>query len=86
MTKEIPNGWHIEENSLVREFEFKDFLAALDFVNAVGTRAEAVQHHPDILLHSYRKVKITTTTHDTGRLTEKDVELAERINRLQPPQ
>ena len=82
MTKQPPAGWRLEGKALVREFEFKDFLAALDFVNAVGTQAEAIQHHPDILLHNYRKVKITTSTHDVGGLTENDFELAERINKL----
>lgn len=74
--------WTEEENKLIRHFEFKNFNEALDFVNKVGVLAENMQHHPDILLHGYKNVSITLTTHDAGGVTDKDHKLAELIEKL----
>ena len=77
------DDWQIKENKLERNFEFKDFNEALNFVNKVGELAEEDQHHPDILLHSYNKVHITLTTHDKGsKVTEKDLKLAKKIDEI----
>jgi 4a-hydroxytetrahydrobiopterin dehydratase len=64
-----------------RTFQFKDFPAALKFVNAVGKIAERDQHHPDIDIR-WNKVSLALTTHDAGGLTEKDFALAQKIDRL----
>ncbi|MDP3881113.1 MAG: 4a-hydroxytetrahydrobiopterin dehydratase [bacterium] len=77
------NNWTEKDNKLEREFEFTDFKEALDFVNKVGALAEEANHHPDILLHDYKKVLLTLTTHSEGSVvTEKDRALAEEINRI----
>lgn len=69
-----------KNNTLIAKFEFKNFSEALKFVNLVWNIAEISGHHPDILIHNYKFVTITTTTHDTGNtLTKKDYTLAERI-------
>jgi 4a-hydroxytetrahydrobiopterin dehydratase len=69
-----------DKNVLLATFEFQNFLKALDFVNIVWNIAEISHHHPDIHLHNYKYVTISTTTHDTwNNLTEKDYILAERI-------
>ncbi|MCH8518817.1 4a-hydroxytetrahydrobiopterin dehydratase [Candidatus Gracilibacteria bacterium] len=69
-----------KNNTLTSKFEFKNFSEAIKFVNLVGNIAEISDHHPDILLHNYKYVTITTTTHDLGNtLTEKDYAIAERI-------
>jgi len=73
--------WQIEKGELTRTFTFKDFLAALAFVNRVGERAEAVGHHPDIDIR-YNKVRLGLVTHDAGGLTTKDFDLAAIVNRL----
>ena len=73
--------WRIEKGELTRTFTFKDFLAALAFVNRVGERAEAVGHHPDIDIR-YNKVRLGLVTHDAGGLTTKDFDLAAIVNRL----
>lgn len=75
------NNWSLEMNSIAREFTFKDFKEALEFVNKVGEIAEERQHHPDILL-TYGKVRISSTTHSEGGLTSKDFELAQEIDKL----
>lgn len=71
--------WEEENNSLVREFGFKDFRAALDFVNKVGELAEEANHHPDIEL-GWGRVKIRLTTHSEGKVTDKDRNLAKEID------
>ena len=73
--------WRIEEGVLTRTFTFKDFLAALAFVNRVGERAEAAGHHPDIDIR-YNRVRLGLVTHDAGGLTAKDFELATVVDRL----
>jgi len=82
MPTQVPKNWQIQDEMLVREFEFKNFLEALQFVNEVAKQAETLQHHPDILIHSYRRVNISTTTHDAGKVTDKDYRLAELINQI----
>ena len=74
--------WRQEGESLVRDYEFKDFVAAIAFVNRVAEAAEEVNHHPDILVHGWNKVRLTLTTHSEGRLTDSDRAMAERIDAL----
>ncbi len=74
-------GWQIEAGELVRTFQFKDFVAALDFVNQVGKAAEAAGHHPDIDIR-YNKVRLALITHDAGGLTAKDFDLAGKSQAL----
>jgi 4a-hydroxytetrahydrobiopterin dehydratase len=71
-----------EGSSIARELAFADFAAAIAFVNRVAEVAEAANHHPDILLHSWNKVRLTLSTHSEGGLTDADFQLAGRIDRL----
>lgn len=72
-------SWTFENESISKQFQFKDFIEALSFVNAVGLEAEKMDHHPDILMFAWNKVKITISTHDAGGVTEKDFSLAQKI-------
>ena len=72
-------GWKFENKQIGKEFELKDFKSALDFVNKVGAEAESMDHHPDILMHSWNRVKITVSTHSEGGVTDKDFKLAGKI-------
>jgi 4a-hydroxytetrahydrobiopterin dehydratase len=74
-------GWKIEELVLVKTFKFKDFRAALHFVNRLGDAAEETNHHPDIDIR-YNRVRLSLTTHDAGGLTGKDFDLAGRAEKL----
>ena len=74
--------WHQTDEALERDFEFKDFQAAMWFVNRVAEVAEDRNHHPDILIHGWNKVRLTLTTHDAGGLTENDHALAAAIDEL----
>jgi 4a-hydroxytetrahydrobiopterin dehydratase len=66
---------------LTRTFSFKDFSGALAFVNRVGEKAEAADHHPDIDIR-YNKVRLSLVTHDAGGLTAKDFDLASVVEKL----
>jgi 4a-hydroxytetrahydrobiopterin dehydratase len=74
-------GWQVENGELTRTFTFKDFLAALAFVNRLGERAEEAGHHPDIDIR-YNRVRLALVTHDAGGLTEKDFDLAAAADKL----
>jgi len=74
--------WKLIGNTIVKEFEFANFSRALEFVNKVGKIANDKNHHPDILLYSYKKVKITSTTHSENAITYKDFDLAKKIDKL----
>jgi 4a-hydroxytetrahydrobiopterin dehydratase len=77
--------WRQEGESLVRDYEFKDFAQAMEFVNRVADAAEQANHHPDILVHGWNHVRLTLTTHSAGGLTDNDREMAERIDGLPLP-
>ena len=66
---------------IARTFQFKDFPAAVAWVNQVVPLAEAAAHHPDIDIR-WNKVKLALTTHDAGGLTDKDFDLARQFDRL----
>jgi 4a-hydroxytetrahydrobiopterin dehydratase len=74
--------WRDEDGSLVRDFEFSNFAAGLAFVNRVAEVAEEANHHPDILIHGWNKVRLTLSTHSEGRVTDADHALAARIDDL----
>jgi 4a-hydroxytetrahydrobiopterin dehydratase len=80
--------WTLAERGtrLFRRFEFRDFKAAMEFVNRVADLAEAEGHHPDIAIH-WNKVELTLWTHKIGGLHENDFILAAKIDRLleRPP-
>lgn len=73
------NDWNYENDSITKQFRFKDFIEALSFVNTVGLEAEKMDHHPDILMFAWNKVKISISTHSAGGVTEKDFTLAQKI-------
>jgi 4a-hydroxytetrahydrobiopterin dehydratase len=74
--------WSREGDEIVREWEFDDFATALAFVNRVGDAAEEANHHPDILLHGWNKVRLSLTNHSAGGLTDADFEMAGRFDEL----
>jgi len=74
--------WREQDEALIRDYEFKDFVAAIAFVNQVAEAAEEANHHPDILVHGWNKVRLTLTTHSEGKLTENDHAMAERIDAI----
>jgi 4a-hydroxytetrahydrobiopterin dehydratase len=86
MDRTPPSGWIRQDDALVRTIECADFLEALGFILALAAPAQKADHHPDIDLR-YNKVRLSLSTHSAGhRVTEKDFQLAEEINNLNPDQ
>ncbi len=75
------NGWSRQGEKLTKRFEFANFADSLAFVNKVGEIAEAADHHPDIKF-GWGYAEIETTTHDRGGITDFDISLATKINKL----
>jgi len=71
--------WSREGDAIVREWKLADFAAAIAFVNRVAEVAERANHHPDILVHGWNKVRLKLSTHSEGGLTEADFALATDI-------
>ncbi len=74
--------WKLVGNKIERDFKFEDFVQAMEFVNKVADLVEQEQHHPDITIYSWNKVKLVTYTHSIGGLSENDFILAAKIDKL----
>ena len=81
--KSLPSvpDWKKKSDAISRTYQFKDFPAAIKFVNALAKLAEKSNHHPDIDIR-WNKVTLVLSTHDAGGLTEKDFSLAKQFDRL----
>jgi 4a-hydroxytetrahydrobiopterin dehydratase len=74
------SAWSREGEEIVRNFEVKDFAAAMALANRVAEVAEEHNHHPDILIHGWNKVRLALTNHSAGGLTDVDFEMAKRFD------
>ncbi len=75
------NGWSLQQNKLHRLFQFNSFVEAFGFMASVALVAESMGHHPE-WFNVYNRVTVDLTTHDAGGITQKDVELAQKMNEL----
>lgn len=80
LSKEVA-GWSMKGGALEREYVFKGFTEAMEFVNRVAAIAAREDHHPDILV-SYNRVRLTLTTHKAGGLTRNDFIVASKVDSL----
>lgn len=78
--KALP-GWSHAGKSIQKKFSMKSFLPAIAFVNQIAEAAEKAGHHPDITIN-YSLVIISLSTHSEGGITERDFELAGRIDQI----
>ena len=74
--------WRLEGGTLVRDLQVADFAAAMALANRVAEAAEAANHHPDILVHAWNRVRLTLSTHSEGGITAADLALAATIDDL----
>lgn len=81
LLEKLNNSWFHVENSIIKEFQFKDFQQAFSFMSEIAIIAENQQHHPR-WSNNYKVVFISLTTHDAGGLTIKDADLATDIERI----
>jgi 4a-hydroxytetrahydrobiopterin dehydratase len=72
-------GWTLQDGKLTRDWTFKDFVQAMEFVNKIATLAEAAGHHPDIDIR-YNNVRLSLVSHDAGGITQRDANMAGQIN------
>jgi 4a-hydroxytetrahydrobiopterin dehydratase len=77
-------GWKVLADAIHKDYTFRGFRAAIAFVNRIAEQATAAGHHPDLEIH-YNRVVVSLSTHDAGGVTEKDVELAEKIDSVVEP-
>ena len=77
------HGWSEVKgrDAISRKFTFSDFNEAFGFMARAALIAEKLDHHPE-WFNVYNKVEVTLATHDAGGVTERDVKLAEAMDRL----
>jgi 4a-hydroxytetrahydrobiopterin dehydratase len=80
--KDIPL-WRRDGATVVREIQASNFAAAIGLVNAIALLAETMDHHPDLFVYGWNKLRVTLSTHDQGGLTILDIQLAKKIDALQ---
>lgn len=79
------NDWNLindGEHRIKKEFQLKNFVEAIEFVNRIAGVAEKEGHHPNILIHSYNKVKVELFTHAIGGLSENDFIVAAKVDEI----
>ena len=73
------HGWKLENNHLVKHFSFADFSEAFAFMSRVALLSEQLNHHAHWLA-VYNKVSLSLQTHESGGITEKDIQFAEKVD------
>ena len=74
-------GWSLVDGKLHREIQFVNFVEAFGFMSRVALVAESLNHHPE-WFNVYNRVTVDLSTHDAGGVTEMDLTLAARINKM----
>ncbi len=83
LTTRLEGGdWRVEGNAIVRDLELDGFTAAIAMVNRIADLAQEANHHPDLLVHGYKRLRVTLSTHSEGGVTENDLAMAQRIDAL----
>lgn len=75
------NAWSLDHGKLYKEYTFKDFVTAFAFMTKVAQAAEAIAHHPE-WFNVYNTVKVHLSTHDVGGISERDFDLARKMDDL----
>lgn len=78
----LSSDWRRDGQAITRELKFEDFAQAIAFVNRVAEVAETHNHHPDIQLYGWNKVRLELSTHSEGGLTRADFDMAAHIDDL----
>lgn len=78
------NCWKREGDAITKEFVLAGFTEAAQFIGRIAPIADAMDHHPDVQLYRYKRVKIILTTHSAVGITQNDFDLAAKIEALQP--
>jgi 4a-hydroxytetrahydrobiopterin dehydratase len=81
-SKLVGLSWEREGDEIVRDWKFENFAEAIAFVNRVAEAAEEANHHPDIFVHGWNKVRLGLTNHSAGGLTDPDFGMAKVFDGL----
>ncbi len=72
-------GWSLEDTRIAKDFQFKDFVESLSFINRLVPYFEQKDHHPDVHIY-YNRVRFELSRYDVGgKITDRDVEVAKLI-------
>jgi 4a-hydroxytetrahydrobiopterin dehydratase len=84
INSQLTDGWSFDEkaSAIVKEFTRDSFTEAADFIGKIAPIANKQDHHPDLLLHDYKKVRVILSTHDAGGVTSNDFKLAKAIDEI----
>ena len=74
-------GWKLDGNAIKKEWQFRDFDEAMQFINRVADLAREQDHHPE-LFNVYNKVSLRFSTHDAGGLTNRDFKMATAVDKI----
>lgn len=74
-------GWSREGDAIAKTYAFGSYMDGIAFVNGAAEAAEAADHHPDMAV-GYKRVTVTLTTHSSGGISQKDLDLATELNSL----
>src|SRR5437879_5883046 len=77
-------GWQRDGDAITKEFVLAGFAEAAQFIGRIAPLADEMDHHPDVQLYRYKRVKIILTTHSAGGITQNDFDLAAKIDALAP--
>ena len=81
IAKRLPEAWSHEGDQIARTYEFDSYLEGVGFAAGAGGLAEEAFHHPTLTVE-YGEVTVELTTHDAGGVTDKDLEMADRLDEL----
>jgi 4a-hydroxytetrahydrobiopterin dehydratase len=78
---DLGSGWELKDGKVVKSFQFSSFVDAIEFVNKVAKIAESINHHPIITIN-WKTVKLSLKSFDVNAITNRDINLATRIEEL----
>jgi len=78
----VLNDWSYKENTISKILKLDNFNKAIALTVQIGLEAEKLDHHPDILIYSWNKIKVILSTHSVGGISELDFVLALKIDSL----
>lgn len=81
MLEEVPL-WIHTENYIIKEMVFENYVSVIGYVNSISFIAERLDHHPELYIYGWNKLRISLSTFDSGGLTDKDFKLAKLIDNI----
>ena len=78
---DLDNGWELKDGKIVKSFQFRSFMDAIEFVNEIARIAERLDHHPIITIN-WKTVKLSLKSFDADAITKRDISLAEEVEKV----